>query len=487
MKILAIFFLAPALAAATISPAELESLVATARTLPAEFSADALIRLSGIEALERTRRIDLLDEAFHKAAQAEQRFKLRSAITGLPAPVAFQTKANQQDLAGLDLQARAVAAMLPLDAAKARRLFQAIAAVQLSPRKCDDYMVVDLNGFYHSMEAAEHSFSDGEKQGGEAARFLRPYTAVTSAIQVGPMAAVLAESGLGDADFSALVQAFAAAIGKIRGDDRSFTSSYTAGVRIGALATECKRRKVSPLPLLEAYRLYLVANFSGARCADDDRMQGDVIMASNAEAMAEFQAVDIASYFNQKLRMDPLQPIQEAESTPSILEGVVTGMRVCVDEECTAVSEALRSLMLGSNNTPVPAADKETEDWRKRQHDLLEKMAAWETGQRTSAAEHFREKVLLYNQLLSVSPAGESHDAVFRAELNYLIKGRKEAANRIEWFLPVNALVARAALDPVGSAALREEMQKSADPIVALYTRLERAAPRSPGILTSLL
>jgi hypothetical protein len=487
MKTLAAFFLIPLCAAAAISAAELDSLVADARTLPPEFAADALIRASAIDALDRTRRIELLDEALLQAAQAQQGYKLRSAMTGLAAPVAFLNKVNQQDLDGLDLQARALAAMLPLDAARARKLFRAIPPIRLAPRKCDDYMVYDVDAFYSVLGAAERSFSDAEKEAGEAVRFLRPYAAVSSAVQVGPMAAVLTDSHVNDADFTSLVNAFAASLGKLGGDDRSFSASYTAGARIQALVAECKRRKVSPLPLLEAYRLYLVIQLSGARCAEDDRMQRGMVMAANAEALAANQPLDAAAFFNQNLRMEPLKPIDEAESTPSRLEGVVTGLRTCVDEECLAVSEQLRGLMLTANGTPIPPADRESRDWRNRQQALLEKMADWETGPRTNAAEHFREKVLLYNDLLSISPAGAARDAVLSAELTYLEKSHKDAADRMEWFLPLNMLLARTTLDPVGFGALRARMQKSSDAIVSVYARLEALAPRTPDRLVPLL
>jgi hypothetical protein len=487
MKTLAPFLLIPVLASAAISPAQLDSLVSAARALPPEFAADTLIRTSTIATLDRNRRIDLLDEAFRKAGQAEQSYKLRSTLMGLPVPVAFQIKVNQQELDVLDLQARAVAAMLPLDAARARKLFQAIPPFQAPSRTCDDFMVYDLDGFYQVLAAAAKSFSDAEREAGEATRFLRPYVAVTSAVQIGPMAAVLASSGVSDADFASLVNAFAGAVGKVKGDDRSFTSSYTAGPRIEALVAECKRRKGSPLPLLEGYRLYLVLNLTAARCGDNDRMQSSTVFASSSDALASNQAFDVASFFNRKLRMEPLQPIQEGESTPSRLEGAATGLRVCVDDDCAAVSEQLRSLILTANGTPMPPADRESKDWRNRQGELLDKMAKWEAGQRSSAAEHFREKVLLYNDLLSVSPAGEARDAVLRAEVDYLTKNRKEAANRIEWFLPVNILLARIALDPVGFATLRAEMQKSADPILALYASLEELAPRTPDRLTPFL
>ncbi len=260
-----------------------------------------------------------------------------------------------------------------------------------------------------------------------------------------------------------------------------------AGLSVQALVAECKRRNASPLPLLEAYRLYLVANLTGARCTDDDRIQGGMTMASNADALALLLARDVTAFFNQKLRLDPLQPIQEAESTPSRVEGAVTGLRTCMDEQCGVVAKQLRSLILDANGSPVPPGDRLSKDWRNRQRELLDQMTKWEPGQRSSAAEHFRDKILLYNDLLSISPAGEARDAVLRAELSYLVGSRKEAASLTEWFLPVNTLLARTTLDPVGFATLRTEMLKSSDPIVALYAKLEALAPRAPERLILLL
>jgi hypothetical protein len=487
MKTLALLSLISLCAAAAAGPGDVESLAAEARALPPEFAADALLRLAGVDSVAPARRLALLDDAFRRAGQAQQTYKLRSAMMGMPAPVAFLQKVNQQDLDGLDLEVRAVEAMLPLDAARARKLFQSIPPIRLEPLKCDDSMVYDLDRFYQAMAAAARTFTDAEKQAGETLRFLRPFAAVRAPSQVGPMAAAIAGSGLNDGDFTTLVNAFAASLGKIAGDDRSFSAAYVAGARIESLAEECKRRKISPLPLLEAYRLYLVTHLSGARCADDDRMQGGMVMASSAAALEAYQAVDFAGFFNQKLRTDPLQPIQEAEATPARLEGAVTGLRTCEDEDCQAISTAFRGLVLTSQGTTVPPADRASKDWRDRHAALLQKLEAWKPGEHTTPAEHFREKVLLYSDLLSISPAGEPRDGAVRSEISYLLHSREEAATRMEWFLPLNALLARTSLDPVGYGAYRAELEKSADPVAALYAKLEAVAPRPPDRVISLL
>src|SRR5581483_5852029 len=109
------------------------------------------------------------------------------------------------------------------------------------------------------------------------------------------------------------------------------------GSRIEKLAAECKRRHVSPIPLLEAYRLYLVVHLSAARCADDDRM----VTSGMSFGLVMQQPVgpsdsSMVEFFNQKLRTDPLQPIQELESTPARLEGEVVVPPACQDAACQA-------------------------------------------------------------------------------------------------------------------------------------------------------
>lgn len=487
MKILAAFLLIPFCLAAAVSPGEVDSLIASARAIPPEFTADALLRISTLDAVDQDRKIELIEEAFRKGGQAQQHYKLRSAIMSMPGPVAFLNKVYQQDLDGLDLQLRAVEAMLPLDAARARKLFQAIPAIQLPPIPCDDFMVYDVDRFYQVMASAARSFKDPERAAGEPVRFLRPYaTSVRSAVQIGPMAAVLAGSGVSDSDFKDLVNAFGGVLGKITGDDRSFTASYRVGSQIESLVNECKRRNISPLPLLEGYRLYLVVNLTAARCADNDILQGGTL-ASSAAAAAEHQVVDVVAFFNDRLRMSPLQPIQEEESTPGRLAGVATGLRSCTDEQCRGISDLYRLLVIGAGNMPLPPSDRNTPEWRNRLRKLLDTMAAWKPGTQTDAGEHYREKVLIYSDLLNLAPAGEARDAVLKAELDYIVRSRDEAAKRVEWFLPLNALMARMTLDPLGFGGFSAEMRKSTDPVVALYARLEAVAPRSPDRVIALL
>ena len=485
MKTLAAFFLIPICAAAALSPAEAESLAGAARNLPPEFAADALIRLAGVDTLSGEQRAGLLEQAFRQAGRAEQPYRRRSGGGSAPEPAGFLNKANQQGLDSLDLELRAVEAMLPLDAVRARQLFQSIPPVKIPHVGCEEWMVYDLDSFYRVLGSAAASFRGAEKDASAVARFVKPYAAVTSAVEIGPMAALLASSGWSDADFSAVLSAFAAALPKVEGDDRSFTASYSAALQIERLVKECKRRNVSPLPLIEAYRVYLVVGLSAARCADDDAMGGGGMVASSLGTLQ--QVTDVAAFFNEHLRADPLQAIGEGESTPAQIGGTADAAPRCDSEACRDIADRYRHLIFGAQNLPVEAADRATPDWQKRLRELLASAAAWKPASRAEAARAYRDKTALYSGLLNVAPAGESRDAVLRAELEWIAAGHAAAASRMEWFLPLNALLARTALDPAGFGSFRAELRKSSDPVIALYGKLEEAAPRSTDQLIGLL
>src|SRR5690242_20662688 len=117
MKILGIIGV-PLLCAAAAAPADIDALIAAARVAPAEFAADALIRIAAIDSLDRTRRVELLEQSFERASGAQQRYKRTVSFSRLFGAASLQKKVYAQDLDGLSLKLRAIEGMLPLDARK---------------------------------------------------------------------------------------------------------------------------------------------------------------------------------------------------------------------------------------------------------------------------------------------------------------------------------------------------------------------------------
>jgi hypothetical protein len=377
---------------------------------------------------------------------------------------------------------RAIEAMLPLDARKAASLFEKIPPPQVPKLKCEDFLVYDVGKFYEVLGSVASLHP-------QPATLLEKYAgAISSPVQLAPMARVLTAARVKDDQFQTLVALFTSAMGKVEGDDRSFTFSTSLGKEIQALSEACQGRKISPLPLLEGYRLYLVVNFSAARCADDDQMgAGQQSFGILSGQPAEIAAANYVGFFNEKLRMAPLAPIGEQESTPSRLEGTAAGLHYCEDEPCRQFVDQFRGLILQENGIPIPLAARNTSEWQSKLKARLASLAQWKQPAGTGAAEYFREKSGAFSDLLNVAPDSQNRELVLRAWLAFVQQNPFQKMNRLEWFLPVNALIGRVGLDPAGLSKFAAEMRKANNPVIALYANLEAVAPRSPDRILPLL
>jgi hypothetical protein len=483
MKTLALTFVCT-LAAATAAP-DLDALIEAARAAPGEFAADALIRIAASDKIDPPRKIELLQQAFERASGAQMAYPRHATPLRLDGSAAYWNRLYRQDLDALSLRARAIEALLPLDSRKAAALFAETPPPKTPALTCADSLVYDVSRFYEVLGKIAHET--------DALPLLRQQAAgVTSAIQLAPMARVLADRDatgkLSDADFQSVVAAFAAAMGKVSGDDRSFTYSTAVGAEILALSQECKRRSLTPLPLLEAYRLYLVVNFSGARCADATiNPGGRQSFGIYTDQPQEPAAADFVGVFNEKLRMAPLAPIEEQEVTPTRLEGNAAKLPFCEDAECQAFVEQFRGLVFGPNGLPIPPAERASPEWQEKLKARLTSLGQWKPAKGAVAAEYFREKSGAYGDLLSLAQTGPSREMVLRAWLDFLRHNPVEKTNRVEWFLPVNSLVGRVQLDPAALGKFAEDLRKTDDPLIALYANLEAFAPRSADRILPLL
>jgi len=492
MKTLALILL-PLVCAAADAPAGIDALLDAARAAPAEFAADATIRIAALDQLDKARRVELLQQAFRSAAGAQQPYKRHATFMQAGGPSGFLNRAYGQDLDAMSLRLRAIQTLLPLDAQKARDLFLQMPSPNTPRLKCDDFLIYDVGAFYDTLgNIARQSFSPQEVQAGEPSKLLARFVGnIASPVQVAPVASMLAAASVKDADFRTLVSSFAQALGKISGDDRSFAYSIAAGKQILALVEASKRRQSSPLPLLEAYRLYLVNNLSAARCGDDDSMIGTGVSFGFVAGQAvDQEAQDAVAFFNRSLRMAPLQPIQEEESTPSRLEGLVTGLRTCEDAPCGAIAGQYRGLVFGENGSAYTPQQKSTPAWRAKVRDFLAALSRWQEGssdEGSTAADHFRMKSEAYTDLLNLVFNGPDREPVLHSTTDYLKQDPFQRENRMEWFLPVNAVIGRMALEPGGMALLADELGKVDNPVMALYAKLETVAPRTPDRILPLL
>lgn len=469
-------------------PAGVEALVDRARAATPEFAADALIRIAGSpKTADRAWKRELLEEAFRRAAGAQQPLRKRAATPPSNVLAGFLDRAFSQELDTRSLQSRAVRALLPLDPAKARELLLEMAPLNLPRLTCEDALVYDVEGFYQAVgEVAQRGFTAQELASDEPLKFLQPYLSnLQSPVQVGPAAHLLAGVKLKPEHFEALVAAFAGAVKEISGDDRSFSFAISRRGRINPqiydLVNACKQRQVAVQPLLEAYRGFLVRHLKAARCADGADPVAGAAFGLNPPKDQE-QAQDAVVFFNDSLRAPPVKAIEAEEVQPEKVEGKAAGARFCDGEECLARTKAYTALLFGSSGVPLAPQQRQTPEWNARLKEYLASLANWGLP-----AEHFHEKCRFYSDLVNLVPNGADRETVLRAFLDFLKQNSYQAGNRMEWFLPVNSLIARVFMDPLGLKAVMQDLRDCGDPVISLYAALEELAPRSPGETLGLL
>lgn len=481
------------LPAAAAAPDEIAALLDRARGAPGEFAADVMIRIAALDKVDKARKMQLLEEAFLRASEAQQPYKRHPSISRLDAPAGFQNRAFNQDLDGLSLRLRVVERMLPLDSRKARELFEQIPPPHPPRLACEDFLVYDLSRFFSvAAGVARQSFTAKEIARGEPVQFLVRYAgAVASPVEVAPAAAMIAAAGLRDDDFQLLVATFGSALGRIEGDDRSFSFSLPgAGSGILELVEEGRRRRAPPLALIERYRLYLVNHLSAARCADNEAMlppPGRSAFSLGSSPPTELAGSDAVAFFNERIRAAPLAPIEAPEAAPSKVAGEAADLHACQDAACREIQERYQELGAGPNRVYAQSANRDTAEWQEKLRQLLVAMADWKESAGATPAQHFRDKAGVLNMVYNLAPPGRSREMVVEAILDYLRLSRLAVENREEWFLPAHTLIAFAGLDRTGSSRLTDQLRAAGDPVIALYASLETLAPHTMETVAPIL
>jgi hypothetical protein len=472
--------------------AAIQAALDMARGAPGEFAADALLRIAALDSLDGPRRVTLIEEAFRRADEAQQPYKRRNAMPNIPSNVQFQQRAFAQDLDALSLRTRAIQEMLPLDAAKARQLFLDLPPLDPPPVSCEDVMVFDVSSYYQALTGvALRGFTPKEVRNGVAAQFVSQRIArISSPGEIAPAVKAITGAGLDELQFAGALAAFTDALKRISKDDRSFTFYLPdAGAAVQTLIADIARRRLSPLPLIEGYRVYLVANFTAPRCADDDVMTGSA--ASGPRPALDSRSLEAIRFFNESVRAAPLQPIQASEAVAASQSGVATGLRSCVSEPCSAIARQYRALIFTPEGVARPNSVRESIEWRRQFEEVLAALQDWPDSAPDAAtedaAQQFREKCAFYTELAALPQDSRLRQTVLIALLDYLQRSRDRARTRIEWLLPVNLLIGRMDIDPAGLGKLADEFRRSTDPVIAMYAQLEAAAPRSPSDVLTLM
>lgn len=456
-------------------PSDIVFFISNIRSAPPEFAADLLIRLAESNKIDDAEwKLELLDEAFHLASNAQQPFKRQYASWNpIDTRAGYLGYAFEHNLDALSLQGRAVTAMLAIDRQKARSLFKEIIKLDLKPIACEEGLIYDLSGFYALLaNIAQTTFNAKEIRRNERVYFLETYiSSLVSATQVGPISDALASINLESTELERLLHTFSTALGGIPTGDRAFWFTEQAtGRSLSRLLNAGKERNLAVDELLASYRAYLMKQFSGNRCADPYRwLKG---------AQSDYIAV-----FNKQLRLKSakeLAPIAADEIQPAKIDGDEKAFLYWQSAKAKGFLAKLKILRFGNTDKPLTQADQETAAWRIRLNDFLNDLNAWRKEDEPSEEDYFHQKCFLYVSLLQFIPPSITHDEILKNYVAFLNEFDVQRGSRIEWFWQADYIIkVLLSIQGEARAKLITMLGVPKSPILYLYAELGTYAPQS--------
>src|SRR5271166_2203438 len=403
-------------------PGAYQSLVDLARAAPPEFTADALLRIvEQGKFLDKDARIDLIEDAFRSASAAK--FQVR--MDGLPGTTTDTasgslSRAYAWKLDALSLESRAVRDMLPLDPAKARRMFTEIARPMLPALTCDDALFYDLSDYYQALSAVVNgSFSQKERAKDGHLNFLSDYLGqAASPLELAPIAQVIESVSVTNQQRQGLWARLGGLMESIQADDRSLSAALPA---LNSLSLPELQSS------LEKYR------------QKSHGCEGDVASGTSKKPITP----KLDSYWQSTNSQQLVQP----------------GKKLRFDK----------------NNVPLGDADRSTPEYRQQVSDYLNQLGGWAADQENSEADFYHEKCTVLMALIELVPHGPDNDKIIADYVNFVGNSNLYQQSPAEWFVEPRALLDRFQPGPVRTAIL-DAFQGSGNPVLGLEFALEKAS-----------
>src|SRR6202162_1542926 len=425
-----LFLAAALLAQAPKLPEPYQSIVDLAHSAPPEFASDALLRVveSG-KISDRSSRLDLTEQAFQLAGSAKFPVRMR----GVPGSTTDTRSGNLSQaydlkLDALSLESRAVRDLLPLDATKARELFQNIPRSTLPSLTCDDALVYDVSDFYQTLGAVANSaFTQKERDKEEHVNFFLDYIGqATSPVQLAPLARAIKSANVTPAQRDILWNRFNGLLEGVQADDRSFSASLAD---LSQLVTQEMQGS------FEKYRQ------KGTACKDD--LGTSVLINGDA------------------------QP-PKTGSTPKI-------ERYWQSPEAQRLLMDANNLRFGSDGKPLSDADRSTREWQQQLTDFLSELADWTPTQEKSEADFYHQKCVVFAALIELIPPGAQRDKTLQAYVDFISSSNLQQQSPVEWFMQAHSMLERVRSTNTGEPTkLLDAFQSSGNAVLALYTMIEK-------------
>lgn len=437
----------------------LEQLIVDARRAPAEFEADALLRIAVSRVLSDRRRIEILNEAFHRAYGAQESYRRISYGVPPDSRQGAQSLTYDSRLTRVSLQVRATQMIAIVDPRHARELFEWIQpGVEATP--CEDVLVPALGEYYTTLSMlARTTFPTSDR--GSALRFLEYYLWRAHLASEMPAVATAITRFNPRTDEAQYFTGFLHNLfqGATR-DPRGF--SVTGGdfvTKFGELDDANRERGVTGTYLIGAMRDYLKRQLTGPRCAD-----------STIETLA-------VSTFNARVRrslavgFDGVDELQPADVRPSRILPSAHVDPYWQTTDARRLHEDFMALR-GRDKDPVPERLRATKEWQEQAGHLVFELEQWTGAREAKTSDYFYQKAALFAELLALIPQGDVRAHAVVAFVDFLRRTDIDREGRTLWFVFVSRLMefTRGA----DRTFLLDTLETTNHPVLSLYAKIER-------------
>ena len=414
---------------------KLENLILLAHTAPPEVAADVLLTLAMTQpAITKTRKQELIEDAFRVARDAREPVKLRSWSPIVDTRSGLKSAAFELELDKLSLQSRAVTQMIALDKARARMMFQDIVLPPPKVMSCEDSLSDDPGVYFRTaLAVSENCFDDNERKAEAHIQFLSArLDNIKSVSQVPAALKMLTEAKLSPDELSLLTNSLVATLGRISTDARAFAFAMTGRDRLafnmGRLIQQLRQKGLPTTDASRAFRAFLVKQMTGEVCVDVPWVDG-------REVKLPASVTDLNAEFSKPIIEDDVRP---ASFGPAAKDRMFWSMPR--EKQLLMLAKDLR---FGGGEEALTLEERQSDEWRKKMNDYLARIDSWELESGVSAEDFFQEKCILYGVLVDISPDDAQRDSVLRVYASYLREQNAEYKGRIEWILPVKYYLQR--------------------------------------------
>jgi hypothetical protein len=435
--------------------------------LPVEYRADitlAILQQSSAR-IPLARQMSLLKDIFYEARHAKY------SSSEIDAAPVGDTVAHQQvldlswlPLDTLDIQARVVTKLRQTDPAGSWRLLQ---QVTLPSRRatCNDALTETFSSYYKVMASSLQSFP-GEKlpnNKSKTAYLIGQASELKSPVQVRGFVESLAEVHLSGSDLSRVLDELAIRLPLVTGSDREMTGAedgrkLALTASVSRLVVREKQMGINPVPLLLAYRAFLVRNLRATACADSS-------LDRNAEAVA-FNSLDPAHVGESH---KPLTALSEKDLAPAAVRG-------SADIEMISAGKVLnqqrhRLFLVFVANQKQAHASGSPKDYVQPIADDVNALLRYRPDKagltNSDLLTQYENKISMTELLTTLLPPGPFFQETVETELAYLNLNPIENVSPESWLRPwKELLIVSRPIDATSLQALEEANLKTGGAIM---------------------